>query len=218
VLFKPKEAFEDLYHHTAPIQGIVLAIAFIVLSSLIGYAITASVLSGIHVPSGASTNVVPGGTTSRTIGSTVSGMAISIVTFFVAAYLVYELLKSAGHARRPDLNKTIGLVGYAKLPAFLMSIAISVVTGLMLATIDWSKLGTGTNVTAYAGSVCGLIAVILVLAIVTLVWGLWVHGHAASVANDVAFGTAAGFTFLAWFIAFMVQLVLSLVVGLGTFL
>jgi hypothetical protein len=46
------------------------------------------------------------------------------------------------------------------------------------------------------------------------IWGLWVHSHAASVANDTRLGPAVIFTFLAWFITFWILFAVSILVGL----
>jgi hypothetical protein len=216
VLFKPKEAFEDLYHHTAPVHGIALAIIFIVLFSLFSYAIIAAAVSGITIPSLANTNLVLP-RTARTIGSMAGGIILNIGIFFIATSLVYSMLKSAGNARRPDFDKTIGLIGYAKFPAFLMYISLYFVMGLILRFFNWEQISNGMNPNGGPSPLCGIWAVQLILVIVTFVWGLWVHSHAAAVANDVAFGTAAGFTLLAWFIALIINLIMATIIGADFF-
>jgi len=193
-----------------------MALVLIVLSGIIGFFLTTAILSGIDVPSDASASPIPMGQAATTAASEIGNIVVSIVTFMVATYLVFALLKGAGHARRPDLAKTFGLVGYAKFPAFIMGIAVSIVSGIMLSSVDWSTLQNPEDATAVMGTVCGLAALILVFAIIMFVWALWVHSHAASVANDVSLGTAAGFTFLAWFIAFIVMIALSAVVTVLT--
>ena len=220
VLLHPKAAFERLYPRTGAAQGLIMAFLFIVLSSLISYALTAVLTAGTDVPSGTDTNIVPTVSVTTEVAQVALSLGLSVITFIGAAYLVYALLKVGG-ARRPNLEKTIGLVGYAKLPAFLMYIPLYLVMDYMIIAVDWDEVRrqTGANATGivgdWVGTVCGIAIVLLVLVIIMFVWGLLVHSHAASVANDVSFGTAVGFTFLAWFIMFLIYVAIGFVIGLS---
>jgi len=125
-----------------------------------------------------------------------------------------------GHARRPDLERTLGFFGYARLPAFLIGIATSGLVSMMSRSVNWSEV---TNTTASdplggLGQVCGLLVILLVLVLISIIWTLWVYGHAAAVANDVSFGTGVGFTILAYIIAGLISLAISSAFSIGTFM
>jgi hypothetical protein len=218
MLFKPKEACESMWPHTKAIHGIVLAIIMIVIGAIVSYAISNAVLSNLDVPSDAGLPI--GGARVATLRTLASGIVTGIVSYFLAAYLAFELLKSVGHARRPDLERTLGFFGYARLPAFLIGMATSGVSSMMLRSVNWNDISntTASDPTGWLGQVCGLILIVFVLALISLIWSLWVYGHAAAVANDVSFGTGLGFTILAYIIAGLIAAVISSAFSIGTFM
>lgn len=222
MLFKPKEAFEDLYNHTSALTGVVIAIVLISATTIIGVVLMQEIAADVVIPENQS---APFGAESFNV--TAEGVAITIGIevgmFLVAGLFVFGLLSTIGNARRPNLGKTLGLIGYAKLPAFLIGIPLALVAPMILATVDWEEVQRlqeegeegQMGVPDWAGEVCGLGAFMVLLAIVMFIWGLWVHSHAAAVANDTAPGTAMGFTLLAWILTFVVETLLAMVVGLG---
>jgi hypothetical protein len=191
VLYTPKAAFEDLYNHTSMNQGIILAVAFIIITSILAYAFNVAILG---TDSGVQEDVATFGDT----GVSIIGAAFNIVTgllmFLFAGWLVFVLLKGPGQAKRPDFHKTIGLVGYAKFPAFILGIVAAALTPLMVGSLDPEQEDLGL------GAFCGALVGLFFVWILMLIWGIWVHSHAASVANDVSLGKAFVFTLVAWLI------------------
>jgi hypothetical protein len=214
VLFTPKAAFEDLYNHSSTNQGIILAIGFILITSILAYAFNVAILgSDFEVPDDATTF----GNTGVSILGTVISVVTGLVMFLLAGWLVYVLLKGPGKARRPDFSKTIGLIGYAKFPAFILGILVAILTPIMMDSVNFDDLTSDDpdQVTSGLGAFCGALAGLVVIWIIMLIWGLWVHSHAASVANDVSMGTAFGFTLLAWFIALIIMIAIVTVVAIA---
>jgi hypothetical protein len=209
LLFHPKEAFEDLYDHTTSTQGWILAIIFIVISGAIGLAVNLAVLGTFDLPEDVAT---PGLTAGSGLQSII-GIFTNILFFGLTAWLFYIFVKDK--ARKPDMNKTIGLMGYAKFPMFIMGIIISILTALMLSTLGWDP-DDPEAVADTVGALCGISAAIVGVGIVGFIWALWVHSHAQSVANDMASGTAMGYIFLTWFLVFLLMVVVGVVVAIAT--
>jgi hypothetical protein len=150
------------------------------------------------------------GDTGVSIVATVLTLVVDLLMFLFAGWLVYVFLKGPGKARRPDFNKTIGLIGYAKFPAFTLGILVAILTPVLVGSLDPNQENFGL------GAFCGALVGLFVIWIFMLIWGLWVHSHAASVANDVSLGTAFAFTLLAWVIAGIIIIGVSAVtLGLG---
>jgi hypothetical protein len=212
-LFRPKEAFEELYDHTSGTQGIVLAVIFILLSAVISIAASFAILGEMDLPDDATT--VPGAG-AGTVTQTVLNVFIGLVMFFLSAYMIHYFL-SQGKGRRPDKDKTIGFLGYAKFPYFIIAILLAIATPVMVSTIDWDALNdTDPEAGLDAlGEICGLLGVILGLSIIGFVWSIWVHSHAQSVANDTAVGTAFGYILLTWIIVGIISAVIGAIVSLA---
>ncbi len=191
LLFKPKEAFEDLYDHTEQAQGIILAIMFIVISGVIGIVAMYAIVGDWDLPDDASTPF-----TSSSAATSVIGIVTNVIGFFLVAWLFHAFSK--GSARRPSLSKTIGMMGYAKFPAFLLTTIAVVALPLSLRGLD--ETSSPDDFLGALGQICG----IMILYLVAFIWAWWVHSHAQSVANDLSTGSAMGYIFLAWFLMFII--------------
>lgn len=210
LLFQPKEAFEDLYDHTTSTQGSILAIAFIVISALLGLAVSYAVLGTMDLPDDAT---MPWVNNESGVLSVVQ-IFINVMAFFLTAWLFHSLVKSkAPHA---SLSKTIGLMGYAKFPAFIVLSIIGIATPIILVGSGYDATDPDTAEDAL-GAICGLLALILGLGAVGFFWSIWVHSHAQSVANDVSNSTAFGYLFLSWIVVGIITGVISFVVSLAAF-
>jgi hypothetical protein len=212
-LFRPKEAFEDLYDHTSSTQGIVLAVIFILMAAVISIVASFAVLGSMDLPDDATT--LPGAG-AGTVTQTVINVFVGLAMFFLSAYMIFHFL-SGGKARRPDKDKTIGFLGYAKFPAFIIGILMAIATPIMLSGMDLEALENEDPETVgdALGAVCGLLGMFIGLGAVGFVWSIWVHSHAQSVANDVAVGTAFGYIFLTWFVIMIIEAVIGAVVALA---
>ncbi len=207
LLFKPREAFEALYGHTNAWVGIALAVVIVAVTTVYTLNVTEAAVGLFDLPDEAQVGVV---NRFDELGPAayIALFSIDLALFVVATSLVYLMLKHISGARRADLGKTFGLVGYAKLPAFLLSFALTPFT-IISVSIDAGAMGDalegGGPTPDWVGTACGIYLLWLVLLVVSLVWALWVHSHAAAVANDSRLGTAAGVTLAAWVVAFGVQ-------------
>jgi hypothetical protein len=209
LLFHPKEAFEDLYDHTTSTQGWILALVFIIVSAVIGLAVNLAVLGTIDLPE----DVDTGFTTTASGLSSIVGIFTNILYFFITAWLFHTLVKD--RARRPDLNKTIGMMGYAKFPMFIIGILIALLTPLLLSSLGFDPDDPEAAIDAIGG-ICGISLAILGLSILGFVWSLWVHSQAQSVANDMESGSAMGWMFLTWFLVGLLSMAIGAVVGIAT--
>jgi hypothetical protein len=209
LLFHPKEAFEDLYDHTTSTQGWILAIIFIVVSGVVGLAANLAIVGSIDLPDEVGT---PGVTASSGLQSII-GIFTNILFFFLTAWLFFSFVKDK--ARKPDMSKTIGLMGYAKFPMFIIGLVIAVLTPMLLLNTGWDPDNPDTIDDA-VGGICAFTAAILGLSLLGFFWALWVHSHAQSVANDVSSGTAMGYMFLTWFLIFLLTIVVGVVIALVT--
>jgi hypothetical protein len=208
LLFRPKQAFEDLYDHTTSTQGSILAIMFIIISAVIGIMTTYGVLGTLDVPDD---SAVPWVNSTNGAMSAVQ-VFINIMAFFLTAWLFHGLVK--GRAAHPDQSKTIGMMGYAKFPAFLVLTIIGIATPLILLSSGFDASDPDTADEAI-GSLCGLVVLVIGLGSVGFFWSIWVHTHAQSVANDVSTGTAFGYLFLSWIIIGIITAAISTVISLA---
>ena len=213
VLFAPREAFYDLYHHTSAAQGWMLVVLFSVLGSVIGYVVSFALGLGADVE-GAQPITGVGAVVS--IVGIIINVLISLFIFWVATSLVFWLIKSGASPLRPNKDKTFGLVGYAKFPAFIMGLVLSIsMSAWLAANPDAFDIDTtGADPLAGFDQLLGYYALCTVITVIQFIWALVVHSHAASVANDTRLGPAIIFTFLAWFIAFWILFAVSIVIGL----
>jgi hypothetical protein len=214
VLFTPKKAFENLYNHASAMHGILLAVVFAAIGSLVSYILMASIVGDLEIPADADTTFI--GSTGKSILGSVISIVIAVVVFLLAAYFIHSFLKTKG--LRPSLEKTIALTGYAKLPALLLTMVIALLTPMMLAGLpaelfDDDPSNDDTVLDETIGAICGITILIVVVAIVMIIWALWAHGHAAAVANDVNFGTAVGYVLLAWIIVGVIYIAVTIVLG-----
>jgi hypothetical protein len=112
--------------------------------------------------------------------------------------------------RRPSFDKTVGLMGYAKFPAFIVMTLIVIITPITL-------IGFVENVEdpgQVFGALCGTMAVVFGLGAIGILWAFWVHSHAQSVANDMSPSSAFGWLLLTWFLIGIIQLVVGFVLSI----
>ena len=208
LLFRPRKAFEDLYDHTSSTQGWVLAILFIIISAVVAGLFMMWFLED----SGLSDEVldrIPSG--SFLWISQVLGVVMNLVVFYVVAWLISNFLKDPRRGMRPSLKKTIGLMGYAKFPALIIGILIAMVTpAYTVASIEFSleseNLEPGELPEGF-GEFCNQGLIYFGLILMVFLWGIWVHSHAVSVANDTKLGTAFTWTLVAWIIGGVISVI-----------
>lgn len=203
LLFRPKEAFEELYDHTSATQGYILAIAFIVIIAMLGLAANVAVLGSWDLPED---TAVPGLGEGNAVVSVI-GIFTGILFFWMTAWMFHTFIKTK--SRSPSLDKTIGMMGYAKFPAFIIGSIIAIVMPItMIGIVE----GTDDPETALS-AICGTLALIFGLGIIGMLWAFWVHSHAQSVANDMSNSSAFGWLFLTWFLVYLIQAAVGLAIS-----
>jgi hypothetical protein len=204
LLFRPKEAFEDLYDHTSATQGYILAIIFIAFSSVLGIIANLVFLGTTDLPEEAAFTMFTPGTA---IGSVI-GIFTGLLFFWLTAWMFHALVKDK--VRHPSFDKTVGLMGYAKFPAFIVLTLIAVIMPITLIGFVEGAEDPGQ----VFGALCGTLAVIFGLGLVGILWAFWVHSHAQSVANDMSPSSAFGWLLLTWFLIGIIQLVVGFVLSI----
>ncbi len=203
LLFRPKEAFEDLYDHTSATQGYILAIVFIVIMALIGLAANQAILGSLDLPEDTAFPGLGGG---NAVVSVI-GIFTGILFFWMTAWMFHAFIKTK--SRSPSLDKTIGMMGYAKFPAFIIGSIIAIVMPITMIGI---AEGTDDPETALS-AICGTLALVFGLGIIGMLWAFWVHSNAQSVANDMSNSSAFGWLFLTWFLVYLIQAAVGLAIA-----
>ncbi len=175
-MFKPKEAFTELYHISSMEMGIALLIMFAVLTSTISF--LAYQISG-------SDNIAVGMGSQLPISwvtLALISLPLAILSSLIMGWLAAKI--SEYFKGRNDFKKTIALMGYAGMPGFVIGILNSMIIASSLVTMpDYSDpMDLDINALLVYAAVIGVIGII------SLIWGLIVYGSAVSVANNVSFG------------------------------
>jgi len=177
--FAPRNAFPSLYLSTNLHRALAIVVMFSLLSALISALVTADV------------GEVLGYSTADALAVAMQGFigwAVSILAFLVFA------LTSASVARgvfggRGEKSSTIMLIGYAYPAYVLLSILLLLIFTVGFGTLDLTDVqnwtGSALNQAIFWGTV------LLLVALVGLMWLLWVVSRAISVANDISMGEAA---------------------------
>ena len=137
----------------------------------------------------------------------VIGIFTGILFFWLTAWMFHGFIKTK--SRRPSLDKTIGMMGYAKFPAFIIGSIIAISLPItMIGLTDAAEDPEGAF-----GALCGTLALIFGLGIIGLLWAFWVHSHAQSVANDMSNSSAFGWLFLTWFLIYLISAAVSVAIA-----
>ena len=185
VLTRPRDAFRDLYGHTDARTGFFVYMMLIITGGLFSLLSDFTTLQGVGT-TGLSMlgSPMPG----SVIASFVAGLVISPLTFYGVCYLTHAILKSGKRALRPSLPKTIGLLSYAAMPGFVMSLFSTFTLYFVMDPLS-------------------IMVCVLALGTVSFFWSLWVQGHAVSVANDAPWSTSVGMVLLA-------SLIIGMIIGM----
>lgn len=212
LLTRPKEAFEDLWDHTSATQGIILAMVFIVTAAVLNIMGMYVILGSWDILEEADTTLIGANSAAMTIVS----MIMNVLMFFAAAWMVHAFLKGPGTARHPSLSRTIGFMGYAKFPFFIITVIVAFANPLMLSTIDLDAIEDGNPEDVFGGfgAFLGTCLLVFALQIIGFIWAIWVHSHAQSVANDTSMGSAFGFILLTWVVIYVITAIVTATIAL----
>jgi hypothetical protein len=208
LLVQPRRAFEDLYDHTSVLTGGGVAIAIIVNTAMLNLFVYWFVFESSDVYTSTEYNL----SSSRGIFSIDpiwTGLFLAGASFFLTSGIVYGLVRAGGDAKRPNPGKTLGLLGYAMFPAFLIGIVMAIVVAVFGADIiDYEEAIKGAEGSIGAYELLEEFQLIYyALVVVMLLWGLRTHAAAASVANDSAPGRTLGLTLAAWVLSYTLLVV-----------
>jgi hypothetical protein len=184
ILFRPKEAFLELYHCTTKIEGIqmvaVLAILSTVMNLIVSMTINVNLMGGYSTYD-ASYNMV------QVAVQSALAVPLAIITVYAVGWLSAKLTRSIGRGRE-DVDKTIGLLGYGNIVGVFLGIIQLIIYGIVFIALRDASFDVAFPVT---------IGLLITFAVISFVWGLIVSGTAVSVANDVTLGQGIGSYFLA---------------------
>jgi hypothetical protein len=197
LLVRPGRTFEQLWHHTGPLQGGIVALLLILAGTLV------EVLLKWVVPGYGSSEVA----TLRGLLAPWTGFVMAFLGFLFMSALVHGLVRSGGDARKPDLGMTVGLMGYAMFPVLVLGMALTVVSAYYGGEIDRFTEETGGLAEDWGGWTEYRV-VYYVLLIVMVLWGVRIQAKAVGVANDSAGGRTLGLVLVAWAVGFIVWLAL----------
>lgn len=189
ILFKPKEAFAEIYHNTGISQGIIVGIIIYVISILISY--SASTMSGSPYAGLGGRYYLEQSSALPLLGLAM-GIPLSIVSLLAMGWLSAKLAKAIGEGRG-DVGKTIGFFGYATV----VSLVIGIINSALIASRVIKFYPAGEyELYELAPFLLGM-AILSLVGIISFIWSLWVNGTATSVANDVSVGIGVVSYFLA---------------------
>ncbi|MDI6887051.1 MAG: YIP1 family protein [Candidatus Thermoplasmatota archaeon] len=215
ILFKPKEAFAEIYHNTGILQGITVAIIIYVISSLISY--SAGALSGYYYSCGGFGGYYSGQFTASTLtGLTINlaiGIPLSIVSLLAIGWLTAKLAKAIGKGRG-DVGKTIGFFGYATVVSLVMGVVSVILFMVIMREMIMQSSAGPMDKGGFPATLLPFAIIAVVIAIIGFVWSLWINGTATSVANDVSVGIGVVSYFLA---AIIVGIIVTVIVAAALF-
>ncbi|MEW6070294.1 MAG: hypothetical protein AB1485_06725 [Candidatus Thermoplasmatota archaeon] len=197
ILYKPKQSFIELYHCTGLAQGIIVAIAVYLISSLIGFA-GATMTGYYHYGSGLRYQSYR---IEHFAPWIIVGILVSILSLLAGGWLSAKFAKAIGKGRC-NVGKTIGFLGYASVVGLVMSVVTNLSMIALAATgaMRMSYSPGAPNYTTFPTGFLLYLAIIAIIGIIGFVWTLWVCGTAVSVANDVSVGIGVVSYFLAMII------------------
>ena len=172
-MYKPKEAFVELYPISDMKIGIVLLIMFAAASSIITFlAYQVAGLNNIAIGMGSELPL-------SWLTLSLISLPLAVLSSIIVCWLSAKL--SGG---RKDTKKTIALMGYAGMPGLIMGIASSLIIAANIAQMPDYSDPANLDMNAFFVYVATMGGI----ALVGLIWSLIVYGSAVSVANDVSFG------------------------------
>ena len=193
-MFKPKEAFKEIYPHTTKIQGILAVLFLTIIYTAIQIAfflISEYVVSGwgdYYLWFGGYQSFLP-----YPIFQFIFSIPIAIISLYLTGYFSAVITREMRGRR--DVDKTIGLLGYG----YIVSVVLGFITLIILLVIGPSPFSDRSIDTIFI-----FIIVFIILMIINLIWTFWVNGHAIAIANNVSLGRGI----LAYFFA---QIIVSLI-------
>lgn len=202
VLYKPREAFEDMKPDVGMQDGIIMAVILIAIGSLISYGIMVSVfgsmLSNLS-PALAST------VSMANLSSTVMNIVIGVITLVISALLA-GWIAAAWAKKQFNMDKSIALVGYSSILDMVQTVVLAIVLAVVLPGVI-TQAGISTLTGQMPAGLASAMGMIGIVGILFFIWGLWIKGTAVAVANETS--TAKGI--ISWFMA---AIIIGLIVGL----
>lgn len=167
VAIRPLDAFLALYPNTTKRQGLTVALVLIIIQTSIELTVKGALTSFSQEFMENMVGVV--------LAASI-GIPIALFSVVIMGYFSALISKGMGSGRN-DVDKTIGLLGYAAVTTLIVYFFADLISFLFPNTDNMDM--------ATAITVLGMIIILFIVVIFGFVWTLWVNGYAVSVANDI---------------------------------
>ena len=205
ILFKPKSAFKEIYPHTYKGEG--LAMVFVL--TLIYIFIQIAFYSANNIIFGSYGSI----TTNVTDGYALLIFTVSIPSALITVSLIgFISAKISKEMRggRDDVDKTIGLLGYANV----VNIVWGSITMVIIHIIFMMEFSND-----YIALPIGYRIMFGILALIGFIWSLIVNGYAIAIANNISLGRGIILYFIfSLLVAFFIMLFLLQLSFIATFI
>ena len=215
ILFWPKKAFRELYHQTTLREGIIIFILITIFSALVNF-VNQLLLPAAMFGTYNSYNSFNTGSSVFQYIIPFIALPLGLLMLYLTGWLSAKFSKSIGRGFG-DVDKTIGLFGYAAIVGLVIGlIQLLMIGGMILARGPISEDYGGSALTS--GNTFVFMAFMFILIILSFFWGLYVYGSAISVANDVSLGEGMVSYFIASLIIGIISVVIMVFIMLATFM
>lgn len=199
VSFSPTKAFSSLYKTTDLQRALVLVVLFSLISSVASILVTTDMEQVLGYTKRDALQVAFEGFVS---------WMVSLLAFMIFGILSAAVAKDV-FGGRGERSSTLMLTGYSYPAYVLLSIVLLSMFTVGFRGLDLTKVQDWTSDELNQAIAAG--AALLVVALVGLIWLLWITSNAVSVANDISKGEAAMTCILAAIVAGVVYLFVGMV-------
>jgi hypothetical protein len=197
--FSPTKAFSSLYRSTNLQRALAIVVLFSIISSVASLLVTADMEQVLGYNSRDAFELAFEGFVS---------WMVSLLAFMIFGIVAAIVAKDV-FGGRGERSATLMLTGYAYPGYVLLSIVLLMLFTTGFRGLDLTKVQDWTSDELNQAIAAG--AALLVVALIGLIWLLWVTSHAVSVANDISIGEAAMSCILAAIAAGIVYLLVGMV-------
>jgi hypothetical protein len=174
IFIKPKNAFKEIYPHTSTSQGLILVFIFTLILILIRIAF----YSSYRIIVGSYGSITIFLTEDRLFFIIMVKIPVALITVsligFISAYILRDMDGGKG-----NVDKTIGLLGYANVISVVWSIITMAIIHIILI------MESSNN---YFALPKGFRIMLGILALIGFIWSLIVNSYAVAIANNVSLG------------------------------
>lgn len=199
VSFSPMKAFSSLYRSTNLQRALAIVVLFSIISSVVSLLVTADMEQVLGYSRGDAFELAFQGFVS---------WMVSLLAFMIFGIIAALVAKSV-FGGRGERSGTLMLTGYAYPGYVLLSMVLLLLFTTGFRGLDLTRVQDWTSDELNQAIAAG--AVLLMVALIGLIWLLWITSNAVSVANDISKGEAAMSCILAAIAAGVVYLLVGMV-------